>query len=221
MKLKAILFDLDGTLLDTAPEFTDGINELRLERGLPPLLLNYVRPAVSHGSAEVVKTGFNLTNDHPDFAALKQRFLEIYQSNLGNNTHYFPGIQELLVKIEQLGLKWGIVTNKPHFLTQPLLEKLHLAKRAHCIVSGDTLSVAKPHPLPILHACEQMGILPQDCYYVGDAERDIIAGKAAGVMATFMVLYGYLAPKDKPYEWGADHYIQHPKEILTPISSTS
>lgn len=220
MKLKAILFDLDGTLLDTAPEFTDGINQLRLEAGLSPVSLDLIRPAVSHGSAEVIKTGFNLTDTSKNFEELKQRFLGIYLKNLGSNTHYFPGIEELLLNIEESGLKWGIVTNKPHFLTQPLLDKLNLSKRANAIVSGDTLSVAKPSPLPILHACEQMGIAPELCYYVGDAQRDIIAGKSSGMLATFMAMYGYLSPNDDPFEWGADHYIQHPNEILTPRFST-
>jgi N-acetyl-D-muramate 6-phosphate phosphatase len=219
MKLKAILFDLDGTLLDTAPEFTDGINQLRLEERLPPLSLGKIRPAISHGSTEVVKIAFNLTQSHPDIEILKQRFLKIYQTNLGGNTHYFPGIEALLSTIEQLDLKWGIVTNKPHYLTYPLLAKFQLTDRAHCIVSGDTLAVAKPHPEPILHACKQMNVRPQDCYYVGDAQRDIAAGKAAGILATFMALYGYLSPKDNPYDWGASHYIQHPKEILIPIFS--
>jgi phosphoglycolate phosphatase len=213
---KAILFDLDGTLLDTAPEFTDGVNQLRSEQDLPPVTLDSIRTAISQGAAQVIRTAFNLQFADPDLLSLKGRFLEIYQSNLGKNTHYFPGIQELLLKIEQLGIKWGIVTNKPHFLTQPLLEKLNLIQRAHCVVSGDTLSVSKPHPLPILHACEQMNILPATCYYVGDAETDIIAGKASGMLATFMALYGYLGPNDKPYEWLADYYIQHPKEILPP-----
>jgi 2-phosphoglycolate phosphatase len=221
MKPKAILFDLDGTLLDTAPEFADGINQLRSEQGLSPLPLDTIRPAVSHGSAEVVKTSFNMSETHPDFAKLKHRFLEIYQNNLGTNTHYFPGIPALLTILEKTGLKWGIVTNKPHFLTQPLLTKLNLNKRANVIVSGDTLSVSKPSPLPILHACEQMGIAPGACYYVGDAQRDIIAGKSSGMLATFMAMYGYLGPNDKPHEWGADHYIQHPNEILGPRFSMS
>lgn len=212
--LKAILFDLDGTLLDTAPEFTDGINQLRAELGLPLLTLDFLRPAVSHGSAAVLEKAFDLSSKHPELASLKTRFLEIYQSNLGKNTHLFPGIGELLNKIEKLGMKWGVVTNKPDFLTQPLLEKLDLTKRAHAIVSGDTLAVSKPSPLPILHACKRMGVEPQDCYYVGDAERDIIAGKASGMMATFMALYGYLGPQDKPYEWQANHYIRHPGEIV-------
>ncbi len=221
MKPKAILFDLDGTLLDTAPEFTDGINQLRGELGLSPVSLETIRTAVSHGSAEVVKTAFNLTETHPDFEKLKQRFLGIYLDNLGCNTHYFPGIEDLLLNIEQSGLKWGIVTNKPHFLTDPLLSKLNLSQRAHAIVSGDTLSVSKPSPLPILYACEQMGVPPEACYYVGDAQRDIIAGKSAGMLATFMAMYGYLSLNDRPLEWGADHYIQHPNEILPPRFSTS
>lgn len=212
----AILFDLDGTLLDTAPEFTDDINQLRSEQNLPPLTLETIRPAVSHGSEEVIKTAFNLPTAHPDLPKLKARFLEIYQSNIGRNTHFFTGIEELLSNIEQQGLKWGIVTNKPHFLTLPLLAKLNLMQRAQCVISGDTLSVSKPHPLPILHACKQMGVRPETCYYIGDAERDIIAGKASGMMATFMALYGYLGPNDKPYQWQADHYILHPNEIWPP-----
>ena len=212
--LKAILFDLDGTLLDTAPEFSHALNQLRQERGLSPVSLDLIRPAVSHGSAEVIKVGFNLSDTHPDFAPLKKQFLAIYQKNLGQNTAYFPGIEDLLLKIEAYGLKWGIVTNKPEFLTLPLLAHFKLNKRVHTVVSGDTLSVSKPDPLPILHACAQMSLAPHSCYYVGDAQKDIMAGKAAGVMATFMALYGYLGPQDQPYQWGADHYIHAPKDIL-------
>src|SRR5689334_9527051 len=130
---QAILFDLDGTLLDTAPEYIDGINQLRIEEGLTPLSLTYLRPFVSHGASVVIQTSFNLTMDHPDFPALKQRFLSIYQKNLGKNTHFFPGIQTLLNTIEQLGIKWGVVTNKPDFLTQPLLTNLNLHTRAQAI----------------------------------------------------------------------------------------
>lgn len=216
MKPKAILFDLDGTLLDTAPEFADCLNILLTEQGRSTLNLETVRPSVSHGSAAVLKTGFNVDENHPNFPKLKQRFLDIYLNNIGCNTRFFPGMEILLNTLERSGIKWGIVTNKPHFLTQALLDKLNIFKWANVVVSGDTLSVSKPSPLPILFACEQLNLEPQDCYYVGDAERDIIAGKSSGMLATFMAMYGYLGPNDKPFEWAADHYIQHPSEILPP-----
>ena len=220
MKPKAILFDLDGTLLDTAPEFADCLNILLAEQERPALALETVRPSVSHGSEAVLKTGFNLDKGDPNFQKLKQRFLDIYLNNIGSNTHFFPGMETLLNTLEQSGIKWGIVTNKPHFLTQALLNKLNISKRANVVVSGDTLTVSKPSPLPILFACEQLNIEPQQCYYVGDAERDIVAGKSSGMLATFMAMYGYLGPHDKPFEWEADHYIQHPSEILSPKCST-
>lgn len=216
MNPKAVLFDLDGTLLDTAPEFVDCLNILLAEQGQPSLTLEKIRPSVSHGSVAVLKTGFNLEEHDPKFGSLKQRFLDIYLNNIGSNTHYFAGIETLLNTLEKSGIKWGIVTNKPHFLTQALLDKLDITKRANVVVSGDTLSVSKPSPLPILFACEQINIAPHDCYYVGDAQRDIMAGKASGMLATFMAMYGYLGPQDKPLEWKADHYIQHPNEILSP-----
>lgn len=218
IKIHAVLFDLDGTLLDTAPEFTDAVNTLRAEHRLLPVSLEHIRSSVSHGSKEVIKTAFNLSEQHSDFSLLQHRFLNLYQARLGNHTLFFPGILELLLKLDEHKIKWGIVTNKPDFLTQPLLEKLGLKNRAHCIVSGDTLTVSKPDPLPILYACEKIGVLPQNCYYVGDAERDILAGKASGMMATFLALYGYLSPKDTPNTWGADYAIQHPKEIWDHLS---
>lgn len=207
----ALLLDLDGTLLDTAPDMGGALNRLRIERGLEPLPSAAFRPVVSHGAARLVALGFpDATGDA--FEQLRLRFLDIYAQNLAGQTRLFPGIDAVLTELEHRGLPWGIVTNKPAWLTDPLLEALALSHRAACVVSGDTLAERKPHPLPLLHAAALAGVRPEHCVYVGDAERDIQAGRAAG-MATVVAAYGYLSADDDPRSWQPTGIVAEPADL--------
>ena len=174
----ALLLDLDGTLLDTAPDMGGALNRLRLEWGLDPLPHSTIRPVVSHGAMRLVKLGFpDAAGEH--FEQLRLRFLDLYAQNLAEHTRPFPGIEPVLDELERRGVPWGVVTNKPAWLTDPLMAALGLDRRAGCVVSGDTVAERKPHPLPLLHAAGLVGVAPERCVYVGDAERDIQAGRAA------------------------------------------
>lgn len=215
---RTVLFDLDGTLADTAPDLYAAQALLSREHGLEPMPFEAVRDHVSHGSTALVKLAFPEAEGER-FEQLRARFLEIYAENLFLDTTLFPGMESLLAWLESRGLKWGVVTNKPAFLTDPLMESLGLAHRAACIVSGDTITQRKPHPAPMLHACELAGCRPAECLYVGDAERDIQAGHAAG-MSTLIALYGYIDGTQHPDQWGADGMIHEPREILDWILGT-
>lgn len=208
----ALLLDLDGTLLDTAPDMGGALNLLRAERGLEPLQENVIRPVVSHGAMRLVALGFPHA-EGDEFERLRRRFLEIYAENLAVGTRMFPGIEVVLERLEVLGVPWGIVTNKPGWLTDPLLDALGLAGRAACAVSGDTVAEKKPHPLPLLHAAGLIRVPASHCVYVGDAERDIQAGRAAG-MATVVAAYGYISADDNPERWQAHGIIHAPGELL-------
>lgn len=208
-----VLFDLDGTLADTAPDLAYALNAVLEEQGRPALPYAQIRPVVSHGGAALIRLGFGLRPEDEGFASLRERLLEIYRANLARETRLFPGMEELLMTLEGRGLKWGVITNKPAWLTDPLLLALGLAERACCIVSGDTTKQRKPHPEPMLHACGVSGSLPEQCVYVGDAQRDVDAGRRAG-MKTLVALFGYLDAADRPAEWGADGMVAHPAEIL-------
>jgi phosphoglycolate phosphatase len=209
---RTVLFDLDGTLADTAPDLYAAQVALSREHGLEPMPFDAVRNHVSHGSSALVKLAFPQAEGE-QFEELRARFLEIYAQNLFLDTELFPGMETLLAWLESRGLNWGVVTNKPAFLTDPLMASLGLTERAACIVSGDTLKERKPHPLPMWHACELAGSRPVECLYVGDAERDIQAGRAAG-MATLIALYGYIDESQRPQAWGADGMIREPRQIL-------
>lgn len=209
-----ILFDLDGTLIDTAPDFIAAVNQLRTQRGLSPLpsaLQLAVRLAVTDGIKAITQAGFELMPEED--SALSQQLLETYQQNLGISAKPFPGIEALLNLLDAHQIQWGIVTNKQARFTEPLLERLGLIHRAACIVSGDTTAYAKPHPAPLLHACTQMTVLPKQCIYIGDAKQDILAGQAAG-MTTVVALFGYIRDPALAREWGAHHYVSHPDEIF-------
>lgn len=210
---RVVLFDLDGTLVDTAPDLGESLNEMRRCRGLAPLPEAALRPQASHGTRGLLRSGFDVTPDHPDFDALQQEFLEIYDRNLTACSQLFPGMEEVLEALEASGLGWGVVTNKPARFTEPLLEHLDLLDRALCVVSGDNCAQAKPHPAPLLHACWLVGTPPVDCLYVGDAARDVEAAVAAGMPAV-IALYGYIGADDQPREWGAQGYINHPSGLL-------
>ena len=211
--LQLVLFDLDGTLLDTAPDLGLALNMQRERHGLPPLPQDTIRPYASHGSKGLLSVGFSLTPEHVNFGDMREEYLAIYDEVMTQSPELFDGIQELLEAIERKGLRWGIVTNKPRRFTGPILTKTGLDSRAACVVCGDDAARAKPHPDTLLKACELTGRRVDECLYVGDAERDIQAGKAAG-MRTVISLYGYIDDADKPHEWEADGVIQHPSELL-------
>jgi len=210
--LKTVLFDLDGTLADTAPDLADALNAVLLNNGKDALPFAQIRPMVSHGGMALVSLGFGIEPEHPEFESLRQQLLQLYAGNIANKTRLFPGMAELLNSIESAGLNWGVVTNKPAWLTDPLLDALQLSQRAVSIVSGDTLAERKPHPSPLLYACEQAGSQGFECVYVGDAERDIVAGHKAG-MQTIVALFGYIGTEDRPDTWGADILLESPQEI--------
>lgn len=211
--IRTILFDLDGTLLDTAADLAAALNTVLEENQQDALPLESIRPAVSHGGIALIKLGFKLDPDDPRFDPLRQRLLAAYRENISRHTTLFPGMAAVLHDIEQRGLNWGVVTNKPGWLTDPLLQDLQLYDRAACVVSGDTLQQRKPHPAPLLHACKLANSSPEQCLYVGDAQRDIEAGRNAG-MHTMVALFGYFTAQDQPHSWGATHLIREPGEIL-------
>jgi phosphoglycolate phosphatase len=212
-ELRTVLFDLDGTLADTAPDLARVLNELLVEERRPPLPFETIRPEVSHGSPGLLKLGFGVTSTSPDYARLRERLLALYAHDLCRDTRLFPGMHEVLAGLKARGLNWGIVTNKPAFLTDPLMKKLGLGDTPAAVVSGDTTANRKPHPEPMLLACTQAGSRPSQCLYVGDAERDIEAGRAAG-MPTLVALFGYIGSHETPGTWGADGMIESPEGIL-------
>jgi phosphoglycolate phosphatase len=212
MSLVAVLFDLDGTLLDTAPDMVGALDALRCENGLTPLPFAQVRASVSHGSGRLVRLGFP-DADTQRQAVLQRRYLEIYSAELSANTRLFPGMEAVLAELAALRLALGIVTNKPAWLTEPLLRQLGLRDQFVCVVSGDTLSERKPHPMPLLHAAKLAGALPPQCLYVGDAERDVQSARAAG-MQSVVATYGYLAEGENWRDWGGDGAIATPQELL-------
>jgi N-acetyl-D-muramate 6-phosphate phosphatase len=212
MGLAAVLFDLDGTLLDTAPDMVGALNALRAEHSLPSLPYDAIRGMVSHGAARVVKAGF--PDAKPEFLTkLQQRFLEIYRSALSSETRLFPGMEEVLDTLANWRIKSGIVTNKAAWLTEPLLAALGLRARFACVVSGDTLAERKPHPKPLLHAAALAEVSPSECIYVGDAERDVEAAHAAA-MPALVANYGYLRADEDSSLWGGDGYLQRPLDLL-------
>lgn len=210
--IKAVLFDLDGTFADTAPDLAAALNQLLVEEGKSALPLEIIRPMVSHGGIALIRLGFNVDHQDTDFERLRERLLTLYEKNISTLTTVFDGINELLELLDNRQIVWGIVTNKPAWLTDPLMQQMGYAERAATIVSGDTTKQRKPHPEPLLYACRAIKCQPSQCLYIGDAERDIIAGNAAG-MTTLTALFGYIESHDAPENWGADAMIKHPEEI--------
>jgi phosphoglycolate phosphatase len=213
LKLRTVLFDLDGTLADTAPDMAYALNVLLADEGKPPLPFETIRPQVSHGATALIKLGFGIDMEHPRFQPLRVKFLEVYSRNLCRHTTPFPGILEVLTELQARQLNWGVVTNKPKFLTDPLIKQLNFAYAPVTVVSGDTLEKRKPHPDPLWHAAREAQSAPHECIYVGDAERDVTAGKQAG-MKTLVALFGYLNGTDRPESWGADSLIDRPQDIV-------
>lgn len=212
--IRTVLFDLDGTLADTAPDLAYALNTLLQEQGKASIPYDAIRPVASHGAAALIELGFGIQRDTPRFTPLRERFISIYRAHLTRETRLFPGMAELLDQLVARGINWGIVTNKPAFLTDPLIAQLGLSEDVACVVSGDTTTNRKPHPEPMLHACQLAGSKPDECLYVGDAARDIEAGNAAG-MQTLVALFGYIGAQDQPETWGASGLIQTPQDILT------
>ncbi|HRE32054.1 MAG TPA: HAD-IA family hydrolase [Candidatus Berkiella sp.] len=210
--IEAILFDLDGTLLDTAPEFTHCLNVLLAQEGLPSVIESQVRSTVSYGAKGMIEFGFKVTEQNPCFTDLKNRFLALYAKEIGFHTHFFPGIVKLLARLQALCLPWGIVTNKPACFTFPLLEKFSPLTNAGCVVAGDTLSTQKPDPAPLLLACQKLAVSPKNCWYIGDAKTDQEASHRAG-MRCAIASYGYIPPAENALSWQADHYLAHASEI--------
>ncbi|PPD52897.1 MAG: phosphoglycolate phosphatase [Methylotenera sp.] len=216
--INTILFDLDGTLVDTAPDLGHALNIQLIRHGKPALSDAAIRPFASHGSRGLIGLGFGITPNDDNFIAMRDEYLSIYDTVFTRSPVLLDGIADLLQAIENKGLKWGIVTNKPRRFTQPLIKSMGLDKRAACVVSGDDAPQPKPSPATLLLACEQIGVKPENCIYLGDAERDIQAGKAAG-MKSVVALFGYIDVTDKPEEWGADALISAPIDLLAIINA--
>lgn len=212
-QIRAVLFDLDGTLLDTAPDLANALNYVLQQNGCAPLPYATIRRVVSHGGRALIELGFGSENEIDNFEQLRQQLLAYYRDNLSRHSRLFPGMPQLLDTLQQRAVPWGVVTNKPGWLTDPLLRDLGLLERAACVISGDTLPERKPHPAPLLHASALVGVSPGACLYVGDAQRDIEAGRNAG-MKTLVARFGYLLEHDRPETWGADALVDSPAGIL-------
>ncbi len=211
--IEAVLFDLDGTFADTAPDLGEALNHVLALRGLPTLPLATIRPQASHGSPGLLKLGLGIEPGAPDYDDARNDFLQHYEAHICDRTHLFSGMSALVAELEQRDLPWGIVTNKPHRFTVPLMEKLGYAKRAACLVSGDTCEQAKPHPMPLLHAAELMGVNAARCLYLGDDLRDMQAAQAAGMIG-IIANYGYLDPASNTSAWPAAGSVQTPFALL-------
>ncbi len=211
--IKAVLFDLDGTLADTARDLGAALNRLLAEEGLPPQPYEAVRPIASHGARGLVSLGFGIDKSHPRFEEYRLRFLDHYEHSFADKTVLFDDINPLIDALQARQLQWGIITNKPMRFTDRLVPALPFASAPAVVVSGDTVGVAKPDPAPMLHAVQQLGVAPEECLYVGDAERDIQAGRAVG-MKTVLVNWGYISDDDDTASWQADFAIDQPLQLL-------
>ncbi|MCP5160390.1 MAG: phosphoglycolate phosphatase [Hahellaceae bacterium] len=210
---QAILFDLDGTLLDTAPDFVRVVNMQRAQHNLPPLTDDKIRAVVSNGARALIELSFGIAEGHPEFASHLQELLDLYLQNIAIETRLFPGMAALLDHLEQRNIPWGIVTNKPRRYTDPLLSQLGLDFRAAVTVCPDDVVNRKPHPEPLFKACATLGLAPEVCVYVGDHERDIESGQSAG-MATVAASYGYIETPAKVHAWNADYIIDQADELI-------
>lgn len=217
--VSAVLFDLDGTLVDSAPDLGAAADELRMARGMPSLPMTDYRPMAGSGARGMLAVAFGITPEHPDFEALKEEFFRNYERRLTQSTLAFDGVAELISSIVARGMKWGVVTNKSSRFSEPLTGAMPIFSSAGAIVSGDTTPHSKPHPEPLFEAARRLNVAPQSCIYVGDDERDIVAGKAAG-MPTVAACYGYLGNKAETNAWGADAYVQAPLGLLDLLPKT-
>lgn len=217
--VRAVLFDLDGTLADTAPDLGAALNDLRRAAGLETLPLDAIRPWVSQGGRGLIRGGFDLPHDDPALPRLVDALLARYATAVCLHTRLFPGMERVLDELETRGLVWGIVTNKPSRFTLPLLEGLGLAGRIGSVVCGDTLAARKPDPAPVHLACTQLGVAPAVCVMVGDDRRDIAAARAAGAQS-LAVTYGYGTRDDPPEAWSADGLLHTPADLLRWLDRT-
>lgn len=211
--VRAVLFDLDGTLIDSAPDLAGAGNDMRAERGLALYPLAHFRPMVGSGARGMVERAFGVGPDHPDFAELRDEFLQRYELRMTELTVVFPGMLPVLAALDAHAIPWGIVTNKAVRFAEPLARALSLLQSAATLVCGDTTPFAKPHPEPLREASRRIGVPPGDCVYVGDDLRDVQAGRAAG-MTTVAVAWGYLGAGEPIASWGADHLVQTPDQLL-------
>ena len=210
-KLDCVLFDLDGTLVDTAPDLIACLNQALSFNGYANVSDTEIKPLISLGAMAMVKHAASSADETQQNQVL-DLMLECYQNNIAQHSCFFSGIHETLELIESAGLKWGVVTNKRERFTLPLMQALNLSRRAACVISGDTTTNSKPHPEPMLAACKQADVKPENCVYIGDASHDIMAGKNAN-MRTLAAVYGYLKEGDQPEEWGADALIENPQQL--------
>jgi N-acetyl-D-muramate 6-phosphate phosphatase len=211
--IQAVLFDLDGTLIDSAPDLGAAADQMRTDRGMAPLPLSRYRPLAGAGARGMIGEAFGLGPDHPDFAALREEFFSNYERRMTQQTRAFDGVAELVAALAGRGLRWGVVTNKSERFALPLCRAMPLFGTASTVVGGDTTPFAKPHPEPLLEAARRLGVAPQRCLYVGDDERDIVAGRAAG-MGTVAARYGYLGSTTDTAAWGAEAAIDSPIQLL-------
>jgi 2-phosphoglycolate phosphatase len=210
--VKAVLFDLDGTLIDSAPDLGAAADKMRTDRGLPSLPFERYRPMAGAGARGMLGVAFGMTPEDPQFAQMREEFFRNYESCMTQRTYVFSGVPEMIAALVDQGVAWGVVTNKSMRFTAPLTQKIPLFASAKAVVGGDSTPHAKPHPAPLLEAARQVGVKPCDCIYVGDDVRDMQAGRAAG-MGTVAAIYGYLGATDIK-EWGADTHIETPTALL-------
>lgn len=209
----AVLFDLDGTLIDSAPDLGAAADQMRVARGLASLPQEVYRPHAGAGARGMLGVAFGLGPDHADFAQLREEFFSNYEQRMTQDTYAFDGVTRLIADLEQRAIPWGVVTNKSARFTEPMTKAMPLFANAATIISGDTTPHAKPHPEPLFEAARRMGVAPERCIYVGDDERDIVAGLAAG-MRTVAATYGYLGAKSDTESWGAHAQINSPLALL-------
>lgn len=212
-RIQAVLFDLDGTLIDSAPDLGAAADAMRTDRGMPSLPLDCYRPMAGAGARGMLGVAFGVTPDAPDFVALREEFFCNYEARMMRSTILFDGVAQMVDSLQQRGLRWGIVTNKSKRFTTPLVASIAAFSSSAVVVSGDTTPYSKPHPEPLLFAARSLNVAPEYCLYVGDDERDILAGKAAG-MATVAATYGYLGSQADTAQWAADAEINSPAQLL-------
>ena len=210
--IQAVLFDLDGTLIDSAPDLGAAADKMRVSRGLPSLDQAQYRPMAGAGARGMLGVAFDITPEHADFEALREEFFRNYEACMTERTYAFDGVAQMLFKLGQAQLKWGIVTNKSKRFTDPLVRAMPVLVDAQVVISGDTTAHAKPHPEPLLEAARRIGVAPVHCVYVGDDKRDIDAARAAG-MHSLAAAYGYLGVHDIS-SWGADAVLQQPQDLI-------
>lgn len=213
MKPQAILFDLDGTLADTALDLGGALNDFLRAHKLPEKPLDAIRPYAAHGSAALLGFGAGIAPEMPQFSAWQQEYLHHYETRFAQDTVLFAGVNEVLCALQQRGIFWGIVTNKHARFTNRLVPQLNFSIPPDVVVSGDTCTEPKPSPQSLLYACEQLGVQPENCWYIGDAQRDIQAGNRAG-MKTVLANWGYISATDMPNEWGADFIMDEMYDLL-------